>query len=46
MIDHGQENYVFGNEAEDARHWNMFLNDIFQNEEYAAVLSELFIAGE
>lgn len=44
VIDHGQENYVFGNESEDARHWNVFLNEIFQNEEYAAVLRELFNA--
>ena len=42
VIDHGQENYVFGNEAEDARHWNVFLNEIFQNEAYASVLRELF----
>ena len=42
VIDHGQENYVFGSESEDARHWNVFLNEIFQNEEYALVLSELF----
>ena len=32
VIDHSQENYVFGNASEDARHWNVFLNDIFQNE--------------
>ena len=44
VIDHGQENYVFGNESEDARHWNAFLNDIFQNEAYASVLRELFNA--
>ena len=30
------------NASEDARHWNVFLNDIFQNEEYASVLRELF----
>lgn len=42
VIDHGQENYVFGNASEDARHWNVFLNDIFQNEAYASVLRELF----
>ena len=42
VIDHSQENYVFGNASEDARHWNVFLNDIFQNEEYASVLRELF----
>lgn len=42
VIDHGQENYVFGNESEDARHWNVFLNEIFQNEEYALVLNKVF----
>ena len=42
VIDHGQENYVFGNEEEDARHWNVFLSDIFGTEEYMAVLKELF----
>ena len=42
VIDHGQENYVFGNASQDARHWNVFLNDIFRNEAYAAVLRELF----
>ena len=46
VIDHGQENYVFGNETEDARHWNIFLNEIFQNEEYAQVLRELFNNAE
>ena len=42
VIDHGQENYVFGNASEDARHWNVFLNDIFQNEAYASMPRELF----
>lgn len=42
VIDHGQENYVFGNASEDARHWNVFLNDIFQNEAYTSMLRELF----
>lgn len=42
VIDHGQENYVFGNETVNARHWDIFLNEIFQNETYAEVLRSLF----
>ena len=45
VIDHGQENYVFGDSDSDARHWDVFLNDIFQNEEYAEVLRNLFIGS-
>lgn len=45
VIDHGQENYVFGDSDSDARHWDVFLNDIFQNEEYAEVLRNLFISS-
>lgn len=44
VIDHGQENYVFGSKTKDARHWDMFLNDIFQNETFAEVLRTLFNA--
>lgn len=40
VIDYGQEDYVFGNTQVDARHWNSFLLDIF--EEYADVLEPLF----
>ncbi len=40
VIDYGQEDYVFGSSTQDARHWNTFLLDIF--EEYADTLSELF----
>ncbi len=43
VIDYGQEDYVFGSETQDARHWNTFLLDIFN--EYSDVLSELFNAG-
>ncbi len=43
VIDYGQEDYVFGSSSQDARHWNTFLLEIFQ--EYADVLSELFNAG-
>lgn len=45
VIDYGQEDYVFGSEERDARHWNPILNEIFQNEEYAEVLASLFNAG-
>ncbi|MCB6994042.1 hypothetical protein LI177_11170 [bacterium 210820-DFI.6.37] len=40
VIDYSQEDYVFGDTREDARHWNKFLLDIF--EEYADELEPLF----
>ncbi len=40
VIDYGQEDYVFGNSESDARHWNQYLLDIF--DEYADVLEPLF----
>ncbi|MCD7954472.1 MAG: hypothetical protein LUG93_01655 [Lachnospiraceae bacterium] len=43
VIDYGQEDYVFGNTEQDARHWNTILLDIFQT--YADVLSPLFNQG-
>ncbi len=43
VIDYGQENYVFGNSTQDARHWDQYLLDIF--EEYADVLEPLFNLG-
>ncbi|MCD8068724.1 MAG: hypothetical protein LUE87_07535, partial [Lachnospiraceae bacterium] len=43
VIDYGQEDYVFGSSTKDARHWNSFLLDIF--EEYADVLEPLFNSG-
>ncbi|MCD7916960.1 MAG: hypothetical protein LUF84_00605, partial [Clostridiales bacterium] len=43
VIDYGQEDYVFGSSTQDARHWDTFLLEIFQ--EYADVLSPLFNAG-
>ncbi len=43
VIDYGQEDYVFGSSTQDARHWNTFLLEIF--EENADTLSELFNAG-
>ncbi|MCC8121840.1 MAG: hypothetical protein LIO42_07670 [Oscillospiraceae bacterium] len=43
VIDYGQEDYVFGSSTQDARHWNTFLLEIFQ--EHADTLSELFNIG-
>ncbi|MCD8341403.1 MAG: hypothetical protein LUC87_04500 [Clostridiales bacterium] len=43
VIDYGQEDYVFGSSTQDARHWDTFLLEIFQ--EHADTLSELFNAG-
>lgn len=40
VIDYGQEDYVFGNEEQDARHWDSVLLDIFET--YADVLAPLF----
>lgn len=39
-IDYGQEDYVFGDSGSDARHWNIYLLEIF--EKYAETLSPLF----
>lgn len=43
VIDYGQEDYVFGNSEQDARHWNSTLLEIF--EQYADVLEPLFNQG-
>ena len=43
VIDYGQEDYVFGDSENDARHWNSYLLEIF--EEYADVLEPLFNAS-
>lgn len=40
VIDYGQEDYVFGNEEQDARHWDSVLLDIFET--YSDVLAPLF----
>ncbi len=40
VIDYGQEDYVFGSKTKDARHWNKYLLEIYEN--YAAVLEPLF----
>ena len=42
VIDYGQEDYVFGSDETDARHWNPYLDEIFQNTAYAEVLAPLF----
>lgn len=42
VIDYGQEDYVFGDKDSDARHWDTFVNKIFQSPEYAGVLANLF----
>ena len=44
VIDYGQEDYVFGDEEQDARHWNTYLLEIF--EEHADELAVLFNCGE
>lgn len=44
VIDYGQEDYVFGSSEQDARHWNKFLLEIF--EEYAEVLEPLFSTAQ
>ncbi len=43
VIDYGQEDYVFGSDSADARHWDEILLEILQ--EHEDVLSELFNAG-
>lgn len=40
VIDYGQEDYVFGNSEQDARHWDKYLLEIF--EKYEDVLMPLF----
>ncbi len=40
VIDYGQEDYVFGDSEQDARHWDTYLLEIF--EEYKNVLEPLF----
>ncbi|MCR5666569.1 MAG: hypothetical protein K6G01_07035 [Eubacterium sp.] len=43
VIDYGQEDYVFGDSENDARHWDSYLLGILQ--EHADELSELFNAN-
>lgn len=42
VIDYGQEDYVFGSSEKDARHWNKYLLEIF--EEHEGELEPLFNA--
>lgn len=42
VIDYGQEDYVFGSAEKDARHWNTWLLEIF--EEHTSTLEPLFNA--
>ncbi|MCD7889115.1 MAG: hypothetical protein LUG23_04245 [Oscillospiraceae bacterium] len=44
VIDYGQEDYVFGNTEQDARHWDTYLLEIL--EEYRDVLEPLFNSGD
>ncbi len=43
VIDYGQETYVFGDSEQDARHFDTYLLEIF--DEYADVLEPLFNSG-
>ena len=43
VMDYGQEDYVFGSAASDARHWNKYVLKVF--EEHADTLSALFNAN-
>ncbi len=40
VIDYGQEDYVFGSDSQDARHWNHYLLEIFKA--HGEELGELF----
>ncbi len=40
VIDYGQEDYVFGDEGQDARHWDKYLLEIFR--QHADTLEPLF----
>jgi len=44
VIDYGQEDYVFGDTEQDARHWDTYVLKVLQ--EHSDVLSELFNSGE
>lgn len=43
VIDYGQEDYVFGNTTQDARHWDTYLLDVLK--EHSDVLEPLFNQG-
>lgn len=40
VIDYGQEGYVFGSSSADARHWDKYVLDVFEDDQ--DILSELF----
>ncbi len=44
VIDYGQEDYVFGNDEQDARHWDEILLEILET--YEEELEPLFNSGE
>ena len=44
VIDYGQEDYVFGDSKQDARHWDKGLLDAFK--EYSDILEPLFNLSE
>ena len=43
VIDYGQEDYVFGNDEQDARHWDTYLLEVLET--YEEELSALFNSG-
>ena len=43
VMDYGQEDYVFGSRTKDARHWNKYVLNVF--EEKGDTLSALFNSG-
>ena len=43
VMDYGQEDYVFGNSTQDARHWDSYLLKVL--EEHEEELSTLFNQG-
>ena len=44
VMDYGQENYVFGSNTKDARHWNKNILEVFEG--HADTLAELFNGGK
>lgn len=44
VIDYGQEDYVFGSESKDARHWDTYVLKVLQD--HAEELSELFNSSD
>ena len=44
VMDYGQEDYVFGDSENDARHWDKYVLNVFES--YSDELAELWNAGE